>query len=239
MRIPKIIHQLWKTHDIPERWHESIASVKRMHDGWEYRLWTDPEMFEYVQTKHPDLYPAFMGMNRHIMRVDVFRYVLMHDIGGMYCDLDYEFLRPFDYGDAEVVLSYEYQVAYGDQSDSIANYVFASVPGHALWADILADVEANTPHSPSAPEVCIVTGPGLMTRFALGSRDKYHGIDYTDKPVLSPRRVHGRHERKFYINSGNIYGFHHGWGSWRERLNRAYLKTKLKKYGQWLRRPHL
>jgi mannosyltransferase OCH1-like enzyme len=210
-----------------------------MHPGWEYRLWTDHEMFEHVKANHADLYPVFVGMNRHIMRVDVFRYVLMLDIGGMYCDLDYEFVRPFDYGDAEVVLSYEYQVKYGDDRDLVANYVFASVPGHPLWADIVEDVTTNPPDTSSEVDVHIATGPGLVSRFALGNRNKYEGIVYLEKPILSPRRVHGRHERKIYINSGNIYGFHHGWGSWRERLKAGYLIGKLRKYGRWLRKPHL
>jgi hypothetical protein len=41
--------------------------------------------------------------------------------------------------------------------------------------------------------------------------------------------VHGRRERKIYVNSGITYGFHHGWGSWRERLSWPYLKQKLAK----------
>ncbi len=196
-------------------------------------------MFAHVEAQHPQLFPVFVGMNRHIMRVDVFRYVLMHDFGGIYCDLDYEFLRPFNYGNADVVLSYEYQVAFGDDSDSIANYIFASVPGHALWADILAEVAANPPHSSSAPDVCKVTGPGLMTRTVLESPAEYRGVVITHKPVFSPRRVHGRHERKFYINTGNVYGFHHGWGSWKERLTAPYLKQKSRKYMRYLLRPHL
>jgi mannosyltransferase OCH1-like enzyme len=239
MKIPRIVHQLWKDRTIPPRWAETVASVKRLHKGWQYRLWTDAEMVAHVASRHPQLYPVFMGMNRHIMRVDVFRYVLMHDFGGLYCDLDYEFLRPFNYGEAEVVLTHEFQIAYGDDGDRIANYVFASAPGHALWVDILEDMRAHPPHSNAAPDVCSLTGPGLVTRIALGNRDRYHGIYFTDKPMLSPRRVHGRHERKFYINSGNIYGFHHGWGSWKERLNAVYLRRKLSLYWKYIKHPHL
>ena len=86
-------------------------------------------------------------MNRHIMRVDVFRYVLMHDIGGLYCDLDYEFVRPYDYGDASIVFSLEYDVAFGDPVDQVANYLFASVPGHPFWRDVLDNLQQHPPHA--------------------------------------------------------------------------------------------
>lgn len=239
MRIPKIVHQLWKDEIVPRRWRGAVESVKRYHSDWEYRLWTDAAMDGYVRTNHPDLYAIFCGFNRHIMRVDVFRYILMHDIGGLYCDLDYEFIRPFDYGDAEMVLSYEFEEAYGDSENQFANYILASVQGHDLWKDMLADIRANPPHSATAPDVCIVTGPQFVTRVFSGGRDRYSGVMLAHKPVLSPRRVHGRHERRIYLNSGITYGFHHGWGSWKERLTLPYLRHKLRKYVEYLKRPHI
>lgn len=229
-RIPRIIHQLWKTDSLPMRWRGAVESLRRYHKGWDYRLWTDASMDRHVRTRHPDLYPVFVGMNRHIMRVDVFRYVLMHDFGGLYCDLDYEFVRPFNYGDAEVLLSLEYDERYGDADDQIANYVFASVPRHDFWRHILDDLLARPPVAATPSDVCVVTGPKLLTRVFYANRDRYTGVELTAKPVLSPRRVHGRYERKFYINSGVTHGFHHGWGSWRERLNLAHFRHKLSKY---------
>ena len=235
MHIPKIIHQLWKDEHIPRRWQAANNSVKTYHPGWEYRLWTDSMIDSYVQRKHRDFYPSFSGMTRDIMRADVFRYLLMRDIGGLYCDLDYEFLRPFDYGDAEVVLSMEYEKQYGDRLDQVANFIFASVPGHALWNDVLDDLRTNPPEARSQYDVCNATGPGLVSRVFFQNRDKYDGIRVVGSPVLSPRRVHGRYERKHYLNTGITYGFHHGWGSWRDRFTASYLKRKLRKWGRWLR----
>jgi mannosyltransferase OCH1-like enzyme len=239
MQIPKIIHQSWKSTEIPERWRDAVASVRRMHPDWEYRLWTDDDIDAYVASNYPGFYPVFVGFNRHIMRMDAFRYILMSDFGGLYCDLDYEFVRPYPYGETAVQLSYEYQRAYGDDADQVANYVFASVPGHPLWADALADLEANPPQSTVPGDVCILTGPGLVTRILFGNPDRYPGVVVTDQPVLSPRRVHGRYERKHYTNSGITYGFHHGWGSWKERFNGPYIRRKLGKYLRYLRKPHL
>jgi mannosyltransferase OCH1-like enzyme len=160
----------------------------------------------------------------------------MHDIGGLYCDLDYEFVRPYDYGDAALVMSLEYDVAFGDDTDQVANYVFASVPQHRLWRDVLDNLQQYPPHAELPSDVCSVTGPWYLSGLFFRNRASYEGVRLTAKPVLSPRRVHGRRERKIYVNSGVTYGFHHGWGSWRDRLNWAYVKDKIaKRFG--LRRP--
>src|SRR5690606_38543121 len=125
--------------------------------------WTDEAMDRHVRAQHPELYRIFARFERQIMRVDVFRYVLMHDFGGLYCDLDYEFVRPYDYSGADVVLSLEYDVAYGDDVDQIANYLFASVPGHPVWRDVLAAVQISPPSAGDEAEVCVATGPAFLT----------------------------------------------------------------------------
>lgn len=237
MRIPLIVHQLWKTGVVPPRWQYAHESVKRYHRGWEYRLWTDELMDQHMRARHPEFYPIFAGFNRHIMRVDVFRYVLMHDFGGLYCDLDYEFVRPFSYDDRAVVLSLEYDQSYGDHADQVANYFMASVPRHRLWVDVLASLREQPPGAVSSEEVCLVTGPGLLSKVFFANRNRYDDVFLAPKPVFSPRRVHGRYERKYYVNSGITYGFHHGWGSWRDRLSWRHFEAKLSKWFGHLRHP--
>lgn len=227
-RIPKIVHQLWKNEAVPARWAHAVQSVKRYHPGWEYRLWTDGMMDDYVRTEHPDLYPVYRGFSRHIMRVDVFRYVLMHDFGGLYCDLDFEFLRPYDYVDAQVVLSLERDEAYGDPCSGIANFILASMPQHPFWADVLDDIKAHPPVFDAIAEIPVITGPGLVSRVFFANQHRYEGVVLTPQPTFSPRRLHGRFERKIYLNSGVTYGFHHGWGAWKERWRWVYIGPKIK-----------
>jgi mannosyltransferase OCH1-like enzyme len=230
MAIPRIVHQLWKTASVPARWQDAVRSVQKYHKGWEYRLWTDALMDQHVRAQHPDFYPVFASLNRHIMRVDLFRYILMSDFGGLYCDLDYEFLRPFDYyRGADVWLSLEYDEAYGDDVNQIANYLLASVPGHPFWQDALAGIQASPPFAATPDDVCMLTGPRLVTRTYYRNPERYANVRLTPKPVFSPRRVHGRYERKFYLNTGVTFGFHHGWGSWRERVNLPHLRRRLAK----------
>lgn len=226
--IPKILHQLWRTETIPDQWVHSVETVKRYHPGWEYRLWTHEMMDDYVRNEQPDLFPIYDSFTRRIMRVDVFRYAVMYDIGGLYCDLDYEFLRPYDYADAQMVLSLELDEAYGDPHSGIANFFLASVPKHPFWADLLDEIKSRPPVSKTFHDIPLVTGPGLVSRVFFANQHRYEGVVLTPQPTFSPRRLHGRSERKIYLNSGITYGFHYGWGSWKERWSWAYLGTKIK-----------
>jgi mannosyltransferase OCH1-like enzyme len=229
MAIPKIIHQTWKTTEIPPRFQRGVASVKRYHPDWEYRLWTDEDIDNYVKENHPDFYPAFVGFPRHIMRVDLIRYIILHDIGGVYCDMDYEFLRPYDYSGYDMLMSLERDTAYGDQQDTISNYIMASCAGHPFWVFLLQEMKQNPPQTNDYTDVLMATGPGYITRhfFEQYPKHEWPGIKLTPRPVFSPYRIHGKHERKLMLNSGITYGFHQGAGTWKERFSFAYFKTKI------------
>jgi hypothetical protein len=146
----------------------------------------------------------------------------------LYCDLDYEFLRPYDYADAKLVLSLELDEAYGDPYSCIANFFLVSVPRHPFWTDVLAAVQSNPPVSATFAEIPFITGPGLVGRVFFENRHRYDGVLLTPQPTFSPRRVHGRSERKIYLNSGVTYGFHHGWGTWKERWSWDYIRPKIR-----------
>lgn len=229
MLIPKIIHQTWKTADVPVRWQSAVDSVKRYHPGWEYRLWTHADMDDYVSRNKPDLWPIFHGFEKDIMRADVFRYVLMHDIGGLYADLDYRFLRPFPYGDAELLLADEFSLSFGDRFEQVASFVFASRAGHPLWKDILVELLKSPPKVNDYTDVVNATGPGFLSRVFFANRAAYQGVVVTPKPALSPVRLHGPLEQKILLNSGICYGMHYGSGTWKERWTATYLKAKVAK----------
>ncbi|MCA9234297.1 MAG: hypothetical protein KDA44_02440 [Planctomycetales bacterium] len=227
--IPMQIHQAWDTLPPPRRWAHTMASVRRWHPDWQYKLWNRDESLAYIRERHPDLYPSFAAYNRQIMRCDVMRYALMYDQGGMYCDLDYEFIRPYDYGDAQLVLGYEMDLAWGDPLEQVASYFFASAPGHPLWRDILDELIARPPHTETYREVVNATGPGLLTRVFTANCHRYEGAVLEPRLVFSPYRIRGSREKATLLNNGQTVGIHHASGSWKERWTATYFKAKLAK----------
>ena len=86
--VPKIIHQTWKTEQVPSHWQASQDEWIRLHPDWTYCLWTDEDIESYVRLTRPQAWQLFESMTYAIQRVDLFRYFIMHDFGGLYSDLD-------------------------------------------------------------------------------------------------------------------------------------------------------
>ncbi|MBW0542211.1 hypothetical protein O181_081926 [Austropuccinia psidii MF-1] len=95
-RIPKIIHQTWKTSQIPERWVPVRSSCAIAHPDWDYMLWTDESGRNLIKEHYSWFLPIYDGYPYPIQRADAVRYFILHHYGGVYMDLDIGCLRPMD-----------------------------------------------------------------------------------------------------------------------------------------------
>jgi mannosyltransferase OCH1-like enzyme len=224
MSIPKIIHQTWKTEKIPGRWKSLVAHNRNLMPDFKYRLWTDEEMMAFVKEHFPVIFPSFEAYAFSIMRSDVFRYLLMDAVGGLYLDLDYELLKPFDVDQAPVVLPKERSIAFGDPYEGIGNAFFASVPNHPFWKDVIADLVAHPPVMRDEFDASAVTGPGLLTRIYYNK--PYPDIYVPERILYHPLSAELNNNAKMIRAEGKSLGIHHGWGSWKNRLTWNYLQRK-------------
>ncbi|KNF05580.1 hypothetical protein PSTG_01389 [Puccinia striiformis f. sp. tritici PST-78] len=94
--VPKIIHQTWKTDQIPDRWIPVRESCVAAHESYEYMLWTDKSGRELIEREYPWFLHIYDGYRYPIQRADAVRYFILHHYGGVYMDLDIGCLRPMD-----------------------------------------------------------------------------------------------------------------------------------------------
>ncbi len=229
MAIPKIIHQTWKDSNVPSKWKNYQKKVQDIYPDWEYRLWTDEDCFKFVEKEFPEFNDIFKNFNLHIMRVDVVRYLIMYKIGGMYLDLDYEFLKKYDFEDKKIVLPKNRSKSYGDEIDGLGNSIFASEPGHQFWKDTIFDLTNNTPVIKDYTEVIESTGPLFLTRLYYANEDKYNDITLSERLIFHPPSPKTKKEERIIKANNTSYGIHHGWGSWKDRMSLVYFKVKFKK----------
>jgi len=94
--IPKIIHQIWNTDIIPSEWQEFVLSWHRHNPGWRYYLWSAEARKAYISANIPGYLKTYNRFRRNVQKADVFRYIVLERMGGLYVDLDMECLEPFD-----------------------------------------------------------------------------------------------------------------------------------------------
>ncbi len=225
--IPHRIHQTWKNEQIPGKWQDFQEKVRTLNPDWEYKLWTDEDNDRFVREEFPDFYDIYTGFSRNIMRADVIRYLIMYRLGGVYLDLDYEMLRPFDFGSHALVLPKNRSVSYGDPEDELGNCIFASEPGHPFWKDVIDDLRNDPPQVSDYSQIVDSTGPGLLTR--IYRSHQYDNIHLPERPVYHPPSPNNPRDVRKIKENGISLGIHHPWGSWKERWTWTYLKRKFKK----------
>lgn len=241
--IPKIIHQTWKNSVIPEEYVSYQQKVKDLHPGWEYRLWTDEDNLELVRNHYPGFLKLYTELPKNIMRADAIRYLIMHHTGGVYLDLDYEMLKPFDLLDFDLVLPLNRSIDFGDSFDSYGNCIFGSSPGHAFWQYTIEDLmvprdyEAYFKTLKNKPYVSgntkleeAITGPAFLTRIFLEKQDSLSGYFLPSREMFHPVNSGRNMENKKLMSEGKSYGIHHCVGSWRNKsvFKKALLKIREK-----------
>lgn len=169
MTVPPIIHQTWKTAEVPAAFAAMQASWRAHHPGWRYRLWTDEDLLRLVERRFPRLRAIYLGYRNPISRPDLARYLLLFAFGGVYADLDSECLRPVGPLIAGVACAVGLEPAAHLALDVVAERGFtrllgpsfmASAPGHPFWRHVIrAAVAARREPGPLD-----ATGPFLLTR---------------------------------------------------------------------------
>ena len=169
--IPRILHQTWKTEHVPARWREARRSWLAAHPGWEHRFWTDEDLDRLVRSRAPGFYPLWRAYPWDIQRVDSARYLMLHEIGGVYADLDLICLKPLD-----DLLGHDLVLAR-TRPLGLTNALMMSRPGHPLMksaVERLPDAFERWQRTllPRHFRVLLTTGPLFISgcRRALGVR---------------------------------------------------------------------
>ncbi len=104
LAIPRVIHQTCKDkRSLPPEVLAAMAQLRARNPGWEHRLYDDEEVDAFVRTHYgADVYRVFKKINPKYGAAvaDLFRYLVMHKVGGVYLDAKSTALKPLD----EVIL---------------------------------------------------------------------------------------------------------------------------------------
>lgn len=129
--IPKIIHQTYKTEEIPEQWRAGQQRCRDLHPDYEYILWTDAMATAFIKEEYPWFLETFENYKYPIQRADAIRYFLLVHYGGVYIDLDDACERRLD-----PLLTVPAFVRQTNPT-GVSNDVMGSVPRHPFFLKVL------------------------------------------------------------------------------------------------------
>ena len=233
--IPKIIHQTWKTHDVPENCRSWIESWKTLNPEWKHILWSDDELDEFVSKHYPDFLTIFRGYKLGVQRADAARYLLLHHFGGVYTDIDTECLMSLD------IFANEDRIVFCDEPKAhSANYItarglermifngtMASPAQHPFWLDLLKNLERN--HYSSM--VLDSTGPMILSATVQKHRNQ-NTFSFNSPHLYCGKAVFGKHltEKRTGDYSNFAVSIHHWIGTWyKQQPSRKMFKIPLLK----------
>jgi inositol phosphorylceramide mannosyltransferase catalytic subunit len=221
-RIPTILHQTWRTADLPWPFAAWRASWRKQHPDWDHRLYDDWSIRRTIADRAPQWLSTYEVLPRPIQRVDFFRYLIVYLDGGMYADIDTVSYLPCDplLHEENCVLGIELclhkhlqqELGY-DRPWQLANFIFAAVPHNPLFGALLEAIARRATSPVQNDEVVQdLTGPRMLTRVAYELTPEHRGpvrilpqINW-NAPWIYPR---------LGPLAKQIYARHGCFGSWR------------------------
>lgn len=196
--IPKIIHQSFIDRESIKKvftYEYCQKKLLELHPDFEYRFYSDSDMEIVMKENFPDYYENWTSLPKHMMKVDMFRYFIMYLYGGIYCDLDYLFLKKFDLFDKRCIIHEECAFKSGIKTNFdtccikilYSNCIFSSEPKHPFWRFLMDDLE-NIKKRTDEGEMGVIksTGPIFLTKQYEKFEDK-GSIFVTDLPSFNPK----------------------------------------------------
>lgn len=161
MSIPKIIHQTFKSSELPflTRWH--ISGFRKKNPGYAYEFYDDARIESFLKDEFdPEVFEAYKRINIGAAKADFFRYAVLYKKGGVYVDIDSginsrldDFIKPDD----QAVITRE------GNPDLFAQWALIYSPGHPFLQKTIEIVLENIRLNKYPHDVHQMTGPSAYT----------------------------------------------------------------------------
>jgi mannosyltransferase OCH1-like enzyme len=204
--IPKIIHQTAPSDKSRWNpiWEKCQQSWKDKFPDYEYKLWTDEDLDEFISTKYSWFYPTYQGYNEKIKRIDSARYFILYEYGGIYADMDYECIENFEtcLTPGKVLIAESKFKEHPIINEKYQNALMVSPANHPFWNYVIRSLDRNK----YVESVLFATGPNVVKEAA-----------YECEPEMFKGLPHGE------FTEGEKWSRHYGTSSWRTNLVSRHL----------------
>jgi hypothetical protein len=97
--IPRVIHQTYFSKNLPEKFQKNVDELLSINKDFEYRFYDDNEIIKFISANYEPIVSNYFNRidpKYGAARADLFRYLLIYKVGGIYLDIKSSFTRPID-----------------------------------------------------------------------------------------------------------------------------------------------
>ena len=169
-KIPHNIHQIWISDgnwtqpSLPSTFIPTVRSFLHLNPKWQYFFWTEKNGRHLIKDKYPKLLKFFDTSTINVVKADLLRYVVLHEYGGLYADLDTLNVQPLDrvtqrFSCILVPAPFEHAVFWNSLPYKLCNGEMICRPKHPFLQKLLSAVEELKPKGFFATMI----GPAFLT----------------------------------------------------------------------------
>jgi FkbM family methyltransferase len=198
--IPRVIHRIWLGASMPQRYRRYGEHWAELNPDWEVRDWTADSLPRLRNQALFDL------VDLPAQKCDIARLELVHRLGGLYVDCDFEPLRPV--GD----LFANHHLALAEQvPGGLVNSLFAATTANEFLDEAIRRLPRWFSRNLAAP-VPVQTGPDYFTDLALRLRVREDpGCRIFPAEYFFP---YPWYARSAPVDYGDAYAVHHWAKTW-------------------------
>lgn len=160
--IPKVVYQSWYTKTFHPAVQEKLEKMKAMNPDYEFRLYTDDEIDEFVNTEFPgEIADCYNRLNIIVAKVDFWRYLILYKYGGVYLDIDSEILKPLH----ELIHEDDSAILSAEQNEfKFVQWALIFSKGHPILKRTIDFIVENISKNLFPNDICKMTGPIVFTK---------------------------------------------------------------------------
>jgi hypothetical protein len=210
--IPKLIHQTCKSaNQLTPEMRSMMQSWIQINPDYMHVFYDDAQCLRAVAEYRPDCLEVYQLLRKPVERADLFRYIIVWALGGVYSDIDTECVKPiseFVSENSQFVVGLE--GAFKNSKDrkkfgfvhnvQYAQWTFAATRGHPILDKLIRMVKKNITFylsgqivSNAHVETIAKTGPGVFTEAVNWGLSKpwiRSGVTLHDIAVFGAGQVH-------------------------------------------------
>jgi mannosyltransferase OCH1-like enzyme len=162
-KIPKIIHQIWFQGIENLNKEPYLSCFKSILYGikgtdWKHMIWDQNSIEELIKNNYPQYWNLYNRYEYMILKIDLARYIILYHYGGVYIDMDMEYIKDF----YDLIEENDTLIVNKTYQGFVNNGVILSSQYNNFWIYYINILNKKSPKSIFEPKLFYVeraTGP--------------------------------------------------------------------------------